>query len=207
MMQKIAAVLLIVGLVAGIVAGYVGAFAVYQPQVSQLETDLSAKNAELTELGWIAGPPPASLDKLYPPQAPGPIYLGTMFEMAGPFGGIVVDLQEQDFENVMKNYALFREKYIEASQLVPEWENEFDIDKVDALGSALESGDGERSFVSQENEQLLEALGGALKSTPPDFGTAGEMMEAVGGEVCLKCHWVHNPAAAAKERWEHMAEE
>jgi len=155
MNQKNLVVILIVGLVVGIVAGYGISFSINQSQISQLNADISAKDVELadlkenllekdkelTKLGWIAGPPPESLDNLYPPKAPGPIFLGAMFEIAGPFGGIIVDLMEEDFENVIANYDLFKEKYLEVSKLVPEWEDQYDMSKVEALGEALKSGD------------------------------------------------------------------
>jgi hypothetical protein len=323
---------LIIGLVVGILAGFLGSFAINQSQLSNLKSDITAKSTEiadldsaliaksteLTELGWITGPPPKSLDALYPPQAPGPIYLGSMFEISGAFQGIGIGLQEQDFQNAMANYELFREKFVEVSELVPEWEGQFDISKVDALGDALGSGDqdrimgamqevgadcgschqkymtavqfkyhwpsfedvslldpvasqdvsfidymwgfeaslggfgadlgkgqvdsaiehlddfksrfiglrescstdgchadiekrrgikqGELYFVSIDDEELLDDIDDALNSTPPNIEGAFELMQVVGSESCLKCHWVHLPSAQAKERWEHMEE-
>jgi len=48
-LTKIAAVLLVVGLVVGVVAGYGLSFTTYQPQVSQLQSDLSEARSDLTK--------------------------------------------------------------------------------------------------------------------------------------------------------------
>ena len=44
--------------------------------------EVAQLNAEVARLKDIAGPPPASLDSLYPPIAKAPVWQLTMFEVA-----------------------------------------------------------------------------------------------------------------------------
>ena len=48
--NKIRAILLVVGLLIGAVSGYAIGFTIYQPQISQLESDISAKDAQSLQL-------------------------------------------------------------------------------------------------------------------------------------------------------------
>ena len=47
---KISAILLVVGLVVGVVAGYGAGFAVYQPEISKIQSDLSTAQSTVTSL-------------------------------------------------------------------------------------------------------------------------------------------------------------
>ena len=99
---------------------------------------LKQKNADLNEL---AAPPPASLDSLFPPIAKYPVYLEEMLKLDGPFAGIGIDLSENDFENVTKDFNSFKAQFTGISKLVPEWEKYFPLELVDSLGTALETKD------------------------------------------------------------------
>ena len=84
---------------------------------------------------------PGSLDKLYPPQAPGPVYLGEMIKLANHFSGIQTDLAEGDVENALVNFKAFADQYESVAKLVPEWESYYSVSDVSELGTALRSGD------------------------------------------------------------------
>jgi hypothetical protein len=90
-----------------------------------------------------AGPPPSSLDQYYPPQSEAPVYMLKMQELAGLMGGMFLDLQEGDVDNVSGEFAAFKTSYAEAADMVPEWKALFPNDVVDALGAALQSGEQE----------------------------------------------------------------
>ena len=125
----------------------------------------------------IAGPPPSSLDQYFPPQAPAPLYMIEMFNLAGPFEGIGVDLQEGDMSNVEANFQAFQSEYIKVSKMVPEWTDKFPSDPVAALGKAIDGGD------------------------PAKIGQA---MGAV-GQVCSDCHLVNQVKVEQKYHWPDFA--
>lgn len=116
---------------------------------------------------------PSSLDNLYPPNAPGPMYLLAMFDMATPFSGIVSDLFEGDMANSHDNFEKFREQYIAVSKMVPEWETRFPIGPIDALAQAMKT----------ENP--------------------GMIMPAIDnvGVLCHNCHVLATPAAQHRYSW------
>ena len=146
------------------------------PQNSQLEelAMLKQMNSELNEL---AAPPPASMDKFYPPTAESPVFLFMMLEMSTPFTGIVVDLFENDFENVIVNFKNFKQQYAAMSKMVPEWENKFPMDVVDELGKALET---------------------------KDPGKIMPAYEAV-GKVCYDCHTLNMSKVQLRYHWRDMS--
>jgi len=63
----------------------------------------------------VMAPLPASLDNFFPPKAEQPIYLLRMLGMAKPLSGIMADLSENDFANVMANFEQFKTQYSEVS--------------------------------------------------------------------------------------------
>lgn len=151
-----------------------------QPKVDKLEAQVSALQAEKAQLTQqnqklreLVGPPPASLDKLFPPQAKAPVLLMEMFALSAPMEGIMVDLQEGDVEGAKANYQAFKAQYQKVSQLVPEWKDHFPAEPVEALGQALASGD------------------------PAKVGPA---MGRV-GQVCGTCHLIYQTKVHQKYHW------
>lgn len=144
-----------------------------QPEVDNLKAQVAALQKQNQALKDIAGPLPASLDNLFPPKAPAPVYLLEMFALSGPFEGIIVDLQEQDMPGVQANYQAFKAQYQKMSGMVPEWKDRFPLAPVDALGQALASGD------------------------PAKVGPAlGQV-----GQVCGSCHLLFQTKAHQKYHW------
>lgn len=117
---------------------------------------------------------PAALDSLYPPAAPGPLYLMKMHEMAMPMSGIVSDAMEGDLDGARANFQAFRQKYSEVAALIPTWQSRFPMEPVEALGAALESG---------RPESVMPAMG------------------ALGG-VCNDCHHAFMPLAQHRYHWD-----
>jgi cytochrome c556 len=114
---------------------------------------------------------PASLDSLYPPQAPQPQYLMHMVALGARMSGVAVDLATEDFENVASSFAAFEAAYRETAGLVPEWRERFPMGPVASLGEALASGDP---------------------------ALVGPAFAAVGG-VCAACH--HDTMVAVTQRF------
>jgi hypothetical protein len=116
---------------------------------------------------------PSSLDSFYPPAAQGPVYLFTMLEFTPSFSGIMSDLMEGEPQNVQANYDSFREKYLAASELVPEWKEDFGLAAVDELGSAIKTGD--QSKIAPAFEKV--------------------------GKACVDCHVKNSTSVQHKYHW------
>ncbi len=103
---------------------------------------------------YTPGPPPSSLDPLYPPQTKAPVYLGKMLEMGTLFSGIIADLFENDFQHAKGNFEIFVTKHRELSKLIPEWERDWEKEypggPLDELKKALERGDQAKAMASIE---------------------------------------------------------
>jgi cytochrome c556 len=93
---------------------------------------------------------PISLDNLYPPKAPAPLFLIAKIEMATRFSGIVGDLFENDPANAQGNYETFKKQYAEMSQMVPEWRESFPLGPIDELGAAMKTGEQPKVMAALE---------------------------------------------------------
>lgn len=139
----------------------------------ELELKVTRLEEENRILREIAGPLPASLNKLFPPIAQGPVYLFEMFALAGPFEGIMIDLQQGDVSGVQANFEAFKAQYEKTADLVPEWKERFPNDPVDNLGEALKSNDPQK---------------------------IGQAMGQV-GQTCGSCHLLFQAKAFQKYHW------
>lgn len=144
-------------------------------QVQSLQADKTDLEGKVKQLKELAGPPPASLDNLYPPKAPAPLWLLQMFAMGNALVGLAVDLMvEQDMANVPADFDKFKAEYIKTAQMAPpEWKDKFPMGPVEAFGQAIASGDPAK-------------IG-------PAFGAVGE--------ICGSCHLVNQVKVAQKYHW------
>lgn len=133
---------------------------------AQVQQEVKSTSKDVTPL-------PASLDNFFPPRAEQPIFLFRMLGMAKPLSGIMADLSENDFPNVIANFEQFKVQYVEVSKLVPEWEKNFPLAPVNELGVALKSG---------------------------DQGKVMAAFESV-GKVCSDCHLANQSKAYFKYHW------
>jgi mono/diheme cytochrome c family protein len=118
-------------------------------------------------------PLPVSLDALYPPKSPQPVYLFAMLRLNMPLTGIAVDLFENDLPNAKANFEKFRSEYAGISALVPDWSNDFPAEPVNKLGTALETG---------RPEEVMSAI----KEV---------------GKVCHDCHTANMVKVQQKYHW------
>jgi hypothetical protein len=105
---------------------------------------------EVADLQNIDGPPPSSLDKLYPPDAEAPVLLLKMLGLGASVSGIATDLSENDLKMLPARFDRFKTEYVEVSRLVPEWQERFPSAPVQELGAALNSGDRGRVMTALE---------------------------------------------------------
>jgi hypothetical protein len=117
------------------------------PNQSEELNRLRAENAELKAL---LGPPPRSLDGLFPPAVARPVYLARMFEMATPLAAVGIAVSNGDLEQGKQHFEQFTMQYMQVSSLVPEWESTFPVDPVEELEAALDAGDPGEVMVALE---------------------------------------------------------
>jgi len=135
--------------------------------------EIAQLKREIVELKELAGPPPGSLDSLYPPKTPAPHYQLEMFELAAPLTGLVMKMSEGDRKGAKEFFDVFKTRYLSISKSVPEWEQAFPAEPVEELGAMIEQGE------------------------------PGRVMEAVGrvGTVCHDCHVVNMPKVQQQYHW------
>lgn len=266
--------------------------------------EASRLQEETADLSILSGPPPNSLDNLYPPTAPAPLYQIEMFGLDGPLTGIVIETERGNFEQARAYFENFQAQYLKVSRMVPEWEAAYSLKPLEDLRASLETGDQgtvmaafgavvtacndchfvnmpkvqqkyhwpdasgiavkdpvtgkdlsyaqlmvhlnmsfvgigvelgqgqtdnalrhfesfdkrfqalketceachdtERKYYIDDSIQAkIAALGAALKTESPDMTRVGEWSRQIGTESCMKCHWVHIPAAYAKVMWKN----
>lgn len=139
--------------------------------------EMARLRQEVAELRTRVGPPPTSLDSLYPPVAQAPMLLLRMLELGEALSGVAVDLVEQDVEHARAGLDRLKTEYAAVSRLVPEWEAAYPTDPLDEVASAMESGD------------------------PEQIGTA---LAAVGA-VCHECHVANMAKVHYRYRWGDFA--
>lgn len=140
--------------------------------------DTAGKNHQCSHCMGQEASIPASLDKYYPPASPQPVFFIGMLRMGMAMDGVMTDLMMKGPKGTAESFNRFKARYSEVSQMVPEWSGLYSMEKVDALGAALESGDGDR----------IMAAVGAL------------------GQNCDQCHFVNKPPVKYKYYWGNVDE-
>ncbi|MED5353638.1 MAG: hypothetical protein VX429_04370, partial [Nitrospinota bacterium] len=117
--------------------------------------------------------PPKSLSKYYPPESQQSKWIQQMHKMSTHFGGVFINLKENDFENVDKHADKLVEEYKKTSEMVPEWEEYFDIKAVETFANAAKTH---------------------------DIAKAGKASGGL-GKTCGKCHAEQQVSVWAKFHW------
>lgn len=120
---------------------------------------------------------PAALDNFFPPKAKQPVYLMKMLNMGMAMSGMMADMFENDFENVMKGYEKFKAQYVKVSKMIPEWTDQFPMKPVEDLGIALKSGNQDKIMAAFQNA----------------------------GMACIKCHLENMVAVQQKYHWQDFS--
>jgi len=96
-----------------------------------------------------------------------------MHKLSNHFGGVFINLKEKDFENVDKHADKLVEEYKKTSEMVPEWEEYFDIKAAEAFAAAAKTHDMKKAG---------KASGGL-------------------GKTCGKCHAEQQVSVWTKYHW------
>ena len=89
----------------------------------------------------IVKEPPKSLSKYYPPENKQSKWIQQMHKMSNHFGGVFVNLKEKDYINVDMHADKLAEEYKKTSEMVPEWEEYFDIKAAEDFVAAAKTHD------------------------------------------------------------------
>ena len=127
---------------------------------------------------YIVKEPPASLNKLYPPESQESKWVGQMHKLSTNFGGVFVNMKEDDWENAEKRAAAFLEAYEESAKMVPEWKDYFDLDAAKNFTETVKSHD------------------------PAKIGKASGAV----GKTCGKCHAEQYVAVWTRYHWPSVEE-
>jgi len=117
--------------------------------------------------------PPKSLSKYYLPESQQSKWIEQMHKMSTHFGGVFINLKENDFENVDQHADKLVEEYKKTSEMVPEWEDYFDIKAVENFANAAKTH---------------------------DIAKAGKASSGL-GKTCGKCHEEQQVSVWAKFHW------
>ena len=117
--------------------------------------------------------PPKSLSKYYLPESQESKWIEQMHKMSTHFGGVFINLKENDFENVDKHADKLVEEYKKTSEMVPEWEDYFDIKAAENFANAAKTH---------------------------DIAKAGKASSSL-GKTCGKCHAEQQVSVWAKFHW------
>lgn len=90
---------------------------------------------------YVVKEPPRSLDRFYPPQSETSEWVRQMHTINGHFGGVLVDVEENDWDNAEAHASQFVKTYEKTSGMVPEWESYFDHEAARRLAAAVKTRD------------------------------------------------------------------
>lgn len=79
---------------------------------------------------------PQSLAQYY--ETKPSLYLIKMFELSESMVGITVNIQQGDMKNASKYFNEFSQNYEHSAEMVPEWQEYYNLDAVDKIGTALD---------------------------------------------------------------------
>jgi cytochrome c556 len=111
-----------------------------------------------------------------------------MLRMAGAYSGIANDLRQGQLDNARQDFQAFSARFKSLS-----------------AGCASCHATPRTYFVDASVQGMVDQLGQALEAPSPDPQAIEQLSGAIGMESCMKCHFVHLPAANTKARWETFA--
>lgn len=85
--------------------------------------------------------PPKSLEKLYPPESKTARWTKQMHKISRNFGGVFLNVKENDWKNAEAEAKKFLENYTETSKWVPEWKDLFDLKAAKNFYDSIKSQD------------------------------------------------------------------
>jgi hypothetical protein len=122
---------------------------------------------------FVVSPPPKSMDKYYADSGKTSEWIVQMHKLSTAFSAIFVNLDKKDWSLAEKKSAVFTDSYKKASEMIPEWEEEFDFKAANELKESILEKDLEKIKITSE----------ALQKT------------------CSHCHFKNNTSVWARYHW------
>jgi hypothetical protein len=122
---------------------------------------------------FVVTPPPKSMDKYYADSGKISEWIAQMRKLSTSFSAIFVSLEKKNWGLAEKNSAIFTDTYRKASEMIPEWKEEFDLKAADELKGSILAKDMEK------------------------MGTASKAL----GKTCSQCHSKNNTSVWARYHW------
>jgi hypothetical protein len=122
---------------------------------------------------FIVSPPPKSMDKYYADSGKTSEWITQMRILSTTFSAIFANLDKKDWSLAEKKSAVFTDSYKKASEMIPEWEEEFDLKAANEL---------KRSILAKDLEKL---------------GIASKALQ----KTCSHCHSKNNTSVWARYHW------
>lgn len=122
---------------------------------------------------FVVSPPPKSMDKYYSDSGKISEWIAQMRILSTAFSAIFVSLDMKNWRLAEKNSTLFADTYKKTSEMIPEWEKEFDLIAANEL---------KESILAKDMEKL---------------GTTSEALK----KTCSHCHTKNNTSVWARYHW------
>jgi len=122
---------------------------------------------------FLVAPPPKSMDKYYAEPGTPSEWVTQMKKLSTSFSAIFVSIEKDKWELAEKNASLFIDSYKKASQMIPEWEEEFDLKTAHEL----------KESILAKNTKLIRASSETLEKT------------------CSHCHLKNNNSVWIRYHW------
>lgn len=90
---------------------------------------------------FIVTPPPESMDKYYSESGKPSEWVEQMQTLSSTFAAIFISLDRKEWEHAEKRAAVFIEAYQKASEMIPEWERDFDLKAANQLKESIQTKD------------------------------------------------------------------
>ncbi|HCG73699.1 MAG TPA: hypothetical protein DE038_10400 [Nitrospina sp.] len=122
---------------------------------------------------FVVAPPPKSMDKYYADSGRISEWIAQMRKLSTAFSAIFVSLDKENWVLAEKYSAKFIDSYKKASEMIPEWKEEFDLKAANEL---------KESILAKDMKKL---------------GRASETL----GKTCSHCHSKNNTSVWARYHW------
>lgn len=122
---------------------------------------------------FLIQPPPKSLDKFYSERGKTSEWIEQMRQISKSYEATSVSMNQENWEEALKNAQDFGSAYQKAAEMVPEWEELFDLKALESLTASIKAKNAE---------------------TTKQFQTKVE-------KTCSQCHQKHNISVWARYHW------
>ncbi len=122
---------------------------------------------------FVVAPPPQSMDKYYADSGKVSEWITQMRKLSTAYSAIFVSLDKKNWGLAEKYSGVFADSYKKASEMIPEWEEEFDLKAANEL---------KKSILEKDMEKL-------------------ETVSQTLGKTCSHCHSKHNTSVWARYHW------